>query len=72
MTDDKPKTTQTDSCADSGTGSAAETKPQPPSPADAGALARKTAEEVEELGGPQGAEPARYGDWERNGRCSDF
>lgn len=25
-----------------------------------------------EHGGPQGAEPTRYGDWERGGRCSDF
>lgn len=28
--------------------------------------------EAEEIGGPQGAEPTRFGDWERNGRCSDF
>lgn len=27
---------------------------------------------VEELGGPKGLEPTRYGDWESNGRCSDF
>jgi hypothetical protein len=25
-----------------------------------------------EIGGPVGPEPTRYGDWERNGRCSDF
>ncbi|GFZ89399.1 hypothetical protein GCM10011497_18510 [Elstera cyanobacteriorum] len=25
-----------------------------------------------EYGGPQGPEPTRFGDWERNGRCSDF
>ncbi|NIM28641.1 MAG: DUF1674 domain-containing protein [Gammaproteobacteria bacterium] len=25
-----------------------------------------------EIGGPEGPEPTRYGDWERNGRCSDF
>lgn len=25
-----------------------------------------------EIGGPRGAEPTRFGDWERNGRCSDF
>ena len=28
--------------------------------------------EVAEIGGPKGLEPTRYGDWERNGRCSDF
>ena len=26
----------------------------------------------EEIGGPKGAEPTRYGDWERKGRCIDF
>ncbi|SMH56518.1 succinate dehydrogenase assembly factor 4 [Azospirillum agricola] len=25
-----------------------------------------------EIGGPQGPEPTRYGDWEFKGRCSDF
>lgn len=27
---------------------------------------------VEEVGGPQGPEPTRFGDWEKGGRCSDF
>ena len=25
-----------------------------------------------EIGGPTGPEPTRYGDWEYNGRCTDF
>ena len=25
-----------------------------------------------EIGGPEGLEPTRYGDWERKGRCIDF
>ncbi len=25
-----------------------------------------------EEGGPKGPEPTRYGDWEKNGRCTDF
>lgn len=25
-----------------------------------------------EVGGRQGPEPTRYGDWEVNGRCTDF
>jgi len=25
-----------------------------------------------EIGGPPGPEPTRYGDWEINGRCTDF
>jgi len=28
--------------------------------------------EFEEVGGPKGSEPTRYGDWERKGRCIDF
>ena len=27
---------------------------------------------VQEIGGPQGPEPTRFGDWERGGRCIDF
>jgi hypothetical protein len=26
----------------------------------------------DEVGGPRGPEPTRYGDWERKGRVSDF
>lgn len=25
-----------------------------------------------EIGGQLGPEPTRYGDWEKNGRCTDF
>ena len=25
-----------------------------------------------EINGPKGPEPTRYGDWEQNGRCTDF
>jgi hypothetical protein len=35
-----------------------EPKPAPPKP--------------REIGGPKGPEPTRYGDWEVNGRCTDF
>ena len=27
---------------------------------------------VPEVGGPKGPEPTRYGDWEKNGRATDF
>ncbi|QAY76917.1 DUF1674 domain-containing protein [Sphingosinicella sp. BN140058] len=30
------------------------------------------ARDMEENGGPKGAEPTRYGDWENNGRAWDF
>ena len=26
----------------------------------------------DEIGGPTGPEPTRYGDWEKKGRCIDF
>jgi hypothetical protein len=29
-------------------------------------------EAPEEIGGPAGPEPTRFGDWEKAGRCSDF
>lgn len=40
--------------------------PSPPVPAPEEAPA------AEEHGGPAGAEPTRYGDWERKGICRDF
>jgi hypothetical protein len=40
--------------------------PVPPDPADAGAPPPV------EIGGRDGPEPTRYGDWEKNGRCIDF
>lgn len=42
-----------------------------PAPAPAPAPAKK-APKAPEFGGPEGPEPTRYGDWERNGRCVDF
>jgi hypothetical protein len=34
--------------------------------------AKVSPEDREEIGGPKGPEPTRYGDWEKGGRCSDF
>ena len=28
--------------------------------------------QIKEVGGREGPEPTRYGDWEKNGRCTDF
>jgi hypothetical protein len=33
---------------------------------------RPGADAPREIGGPKGPEPTRYGDWEHNGRCTDF
>jgi len=35
-------------------------------------LHKKTKKKQTEIGGPQGPEPTRYGDWEKKGRCIDF
>ena len=43
-----------------------EAQPEPPDPKPAKPALPK------EIGGPKGPEPTRYGDWERNGRVSDF
>lgn len=43
----------------------------PPSPQDTPPVDPK-AVMPKEIGGPTGAEPTRFGDWEKNGRCSDF
>lgn len=40
-----------------------EKKPEPP---------KVTPKMPKEIGGPTGPEPTRYGDWEKNGRCTDF
>jgi hypothetical protein len=42
-----------------------------PAPAAGGAPQAPDAP-VRELGGREGPEPTRFGDWEKNGRCIDF
>jgi len=51
------------------------TSPENPSPApkpDKPPIAGVTTIPHKEIGGRDGPEPTRYGDWERNGRCIDF
>lgn len=51
---------------------------KPVRPASKEALAKAAADlpdaagKVREVGGPEGPEPTRYGDWERKGIASDF
>lgn len=47
-------------------------KAPPAAPAAKPEPAKPAAKTVPEIGGPAGPEPTRYGDWERNGRISDF
>ena len=44
----------------------------PVADAPAEAASKAPAKRPREIGGPSGLEPTRYGDWERNGRVSDF
>jgi hypothetical protein len=46
-----------------------ENKPEPASRDAAETVAKIPAKEI---GGRDGPEPVRYGDWEKNGRCIDF
>jgi hypothetical protein len=41
------------------------TQPEPPK-------APPFVKKVEEIGGPPGLEPTRYGDWQFNGKVTDF
>jgi len=33
---------------------------------------KQESDKPKEINGPKGPEPTRYGDWEKNGRVSDF
>jgi hypothetical protein len=51
----------------------ADLKPQSmPDKGEPTTAARANASEALELGGRDGPEPTRYGDWELRGRCIDF
>jgi hypothetical protein len=50
-------------------------EPSTPAPANQALEAEKLPQAPElppEIGGQKGPEPTRYGDWEKNGRCTDF
>jgi len=49
----------------------ADDEQQPPA-AEAPDKAPEKPPRPKEIGGPKGPEPTRYGDWEFNGRCTDF
>ena len=44
-----------------------EAKPEPAKP-----VPPAQPKKVEEIGGPPGPEPTRYGDWQFNGKVTDF
>ena len=45
---------------------------EPPRPAPAPEKPKKVEEKIVEIGGPPGPEPTRYGDWQFNGKVTDF
>ena len=49
-----------------------EDKKPPEPPGKKPAPAKPDVKRPKEIGGPKGLEPTRYGDWEVNGRVSDF
>jgi len=46
--------------------------PTEPPPAGPPKTTQPAPSKSREIGGPKGPEPTRYGDWEYNGRCTDF
>ena len=60
MSDDKPKASP-----EAPAGPAKGADPAKPAPAE-------KPKKVEEIGGPPGPEPTRYGDWQFNGKVTDF
>jgi hypothetical protein len=45
---------------------------QTPKPDSAEPAVPQKPKKVEEIGGPPGPEPTRYGDWQFNGKVTDF
>lgn len=53
-------------------GGAAETAPTPNAPTPNTPAAKDAEKPPKEIGGREGLDPTRYGDWEKAGRCVDF
>jgi hypothetical protein len=47
-------------------------KAEPAKPAANPEPPKKVDEKIVEIGGPPGPEPTRYGDWQFNGKVTDF
>lgn len=48
------------------------TPPEPANAEPAPTVPPEKPKKVEEIGGPPGPEPTRYGDWQFNGKVTDF
>ncbi|MFH1600345.1 MAG: DUF1674 domain-containing protein [Pseudomonadota bacterium] len=49
-----------------------DTRPRPEPPAGSAGGDEPGTAPPAEIGGRDGPDPTRYGDWEKNGRCIDF
>lgn len=47
-------------------------EPRPEAPEGAVVTGSAPGPAAKEIGGREGLDPTRYGDWEKNGRCIDF
>jgi hypothetical protein len=47
-------------------------EPAQEKPAKPTVAPNKSDDEAPEVGGREGPDPTRFGDWEKNGRCIDF
>jgi hypothetical protein len=56
----------------SGQSSVLRSKPEPAAADKPAPKPASEAPEPKEIGGPPGPEPTRYGDWQFNGRVTDF
>jgi hypothetical protein len=56
----------------SGSPSTTNATPEAPHAAPDAAPVQRRASPPREIGGRDGPEPTRFGDWEKNGRCIDF
>lgn len=65
MTDDNPDNSKSG-------GSAVASDADNPDTNDNAAKAEGEPKRPREIGGRDGPDPTRYGDWEKNGRCIDF
>jgi len=74
MSDDGGEKPETRSNAGNGAAPGKGLPPQAVRALDEAAARRKLVKNqaAKESGGPKGAEPTRYGDWERGGRAVDF
>jgi len=72
MTENTPAAAQAETGASPAEAEAAAVPPAAEAVPETGTPGKGPEQKPGEIGGPNGPEPTRYGDWEFKGRCSDF